>query len=141
MPTLPRMPAVNPTVVPASAGGTFPDWYNTLLLARPLAMDGKGTCSLRFSPYNWETGAVLDDPARQLSIDRPDFWAYALGRPALAQALGYLTEALGLAAREAELERLIAAELLKDEIFRDNETLSAWQAALDETRAALGMQP
>jgi hypothetical protein len=115
------MQAAQPTIV-SPAPAEYPDWYNTLLLVRPLT----DTASLKFLPYNFETGQLLQDD--ELTIDT-NFSEFVAARPTLAQAVGALTVELGKVAREAELKRLIAA---------DPENMATWEAQLAAVRSEMG---
>ena len=76
MSLLPRMPSISSIVVEPTPGGTYDDWYNTLMVVRSTVNDGKGTASLQFVPYNYDTGEILSDETKALKINVSDFWPF-----------------------------------------------------------------
>lgn len=129
---LPRMTAALPVIVPPTAGDEYPDYYNTLLLVRPL----QDTATLKFAPFNFDTQQVLSDSARELTVTTNEFLAFVAARPTLAQAVAALIAELGKVAQEADLERRIAAEQAKES--PDQAQLDAWQTQLAGVRVSMG---
>lgn len=85
----------------------FNEIANTVLVVRPHANHGKGTASLRFCPYDFDTKTVLEDPRHELKIDTEDLEGFLAERPRLQEVIGMLAVELGIIA-EQEYARLDA---------------------------------
>jgi len=105
MPDLPAIEANEAVTVAAVPEKTFPNWFNTLMVVRPV----KDNARIEFRPYNFATKELYPKTDKDLSMTTSEFFEYVGARPTLAQAMGLLTIELGKVAKETELTNAIDA--------------------------------
>jgi hypothetical protein len=98
MPKLPRI--ISPAPVDVSPPvSQYNDLALTVLVVRPHANGGVGTATMHFSPYDYETETVLEDPELEVKINASNFQDMLAANPALIPLVDALGAELGLMAQ------------------------------------------